>query len=614
LIEKAEENEKSRASSGGSFEFRTANAATIFDYLTNAFMQDYMTKSLARSDSGWRSLGDVAKDLHMSTSVVYAKKRNQLSPPVGELVERGFVEKRFFHRERGRGGEVMRFRLACENEVVKEFVENRIRGNSNQMLHSSKPRIETIDSDKLVKAKERKLDKLRIAVLPFANISPDPKDEYFADGLTDELISTFSKISQLKVISRTSVMRYKQTVKSLSEIASELNLNAALEGSVRKMGDELRITAQLIDVQNDEQLWSDDYDRKFENVFSLQKEIALKVADSLKVSILDKEMGEMGKRPTLNLDAYVLYVKGRSFKHIQSLDSFTKTIEYCKLAIDMDPNYAQAYAELALNYALMGYYELLPSNEVFPRATELAQKAIQLDNTIAESHVALGLTLYMHMWKFKEAEKEYRLALDLNPNLVDAHLFLSFALSEAKRFNEARPEIKRALELDPLSEWTCSFAAAMYFADGQYANAIELFKDVLELVPNSALAHDMLGCIYVEKGMYKEAISEIRKSRELGRGIDSLSDLAHAYAKMGMIDEVRNILDDLLRRSERGERVEVAVASTHLNLGDFDDALEWLEKAYKSRNGRILSVNSDHSFDDIRGDPRFQAFLKKIGF
>ena len=191
------------------------------------------------------------------------------------------------------------------------------------------------------------LDKRRIAVLPFSNISPNPKDEYFADGMTEELISTLSRIRGMKVISRTSVLRYKQTNKSLSEIARELNVGAILEGSVRKAADDLRITAQLIDVVNDEHLWSRDYDRKFENVFSLQKEIAQKVADSLQITILANESKELGKKPAQNLEAYTLYLKGRFYRHRVTLDSFKKTIDYCEQAIRKDPNYAQAYAEIA---------------------------------------------------------------------------------------------------------------------------------------------------------------------------------------------------------------------------------------------------------------------------
>ena len=252
------------------------------------------------------------------------------------------------------------------------------------------------------------LDKHRIAVLPFSNISPDPKDEYFADGMTEELISTLSRIRELKVISRTSIMRYRQTEKSLPEIAAELNVNTVLEGSVRKIGDELRITAQLIDIQNDEHIWSEDFDRKFENIFSLQREIALKVADSMKISILSSERKEMGKRITQNMEAYVLYLKARSYRSRSTIDSFNHLKGYCLQAIEKDPNFAQAYADLAYGYCTAAYQEILPTKEALPIALKYAQKAIQLDSSIAESHIALGWVLMLQKWDFHSAESEFR--------------------------------------------------------------------------------------------------------------------------------------------------------------------------------------------------------------
>ena len=305
--------------------------------------------------------------------------------------------------------------------------------------------------------------KNRIAVLPFANISPDPKDEYFADGMTEELISTLSKIRGLRVISRTSVLGYKQTSKHLSEIAKELNVGAVLEGSVRKAGDDLRITAQLIDVDSDEHLWSQDYDRKFENVFSLQKEIAQKVADSLQVTILSKESKELGKKPTQNMEAYILYLKGRTYGRQFTLESFKKTIDYCEQAIQKDPNYAQAYAGIAWCYTQIGFLEMLPSDEAFLRAEKFAEKAIQLDPSIPESHVALGQVMLYHKWDFRGAEIETRRALELSPNLAGGHSALANCLMHLRRFDEGRfgkPTcfgIRSSVKLDICACWYSSY-------------------------------------------------------------------------------------------------------------------------------------------------------------
>ena len=441
-------------------------------------------------------------------------------------------------------------------------------------------KLSTINKESVTK--ETTIGKNRIAVLPFANISPDPKDEYFADGMTEELISTLSKIRGFKVISRTSVLRYKQSNKSLSEIAKELNVGVILEGSVRKAADDLRITAQLIDVENDEHLWSQDYNRKFENVFSLQAEIAQKVADSLQIIILAKESRELGKNPTQNLEAYTLYLKGRSYMHRTTLDSYKRAIDYCEQAIQKDPNYARAYAAIARSYTHIGYFEFLPSNEPFLKAERFAEKAIQLDPSVPESHLALGQFLLYHKWDFRGAEIEYRRALELSPSLVDAHLDLAHLLMWSRRFDEAVLETKRALELDPLSASTCTWAGTWLYFSRQYDEAIELFKNAIELDPNAALAHENLGCVYVMKGMIEKGISEIKIAIEMSGGIDvtQKNDLAYAYAKAGKIDEVKNILTDLLRMREQGYREEAAIAGVYATLGENDKALEWLQRAY----------------------------------
>ena len=289
--------------------------------------------------------------------------------------------------------------------------------------------------------------------------------------MTEELISTLSKIRGFKVISRTSVLRYKQSNKSLSEIARELNVGAILEGSVRKAADDLRITAQLIDVENDEHLWSQDYNRKFENVFSLQAEIAQKVADSLQVTILSKESKELGKKPTRNMEAYVLYLKGLTYRHQFTVESFKKAIDYWEQAIEKDPNYAQAYASIALVYSLAGFGELLPTNEAFPKAEQFAEKAMELDSSIPESHLALSSVLLNLKWDFRSAEKETRRALELNPNLADGHLTLAHLFAVLGRFEEAGVECKRAMELDPLSTFTCTMAGTFLNASHRYDEA-----------------------------------------------------------------------------------------------------------------------------------------------
>ncbi len=480
--------------------------------------------------------------------------------------------------------------------------------------------VKTVDAKETVSnatSVSAKLDSKRIAVLPFSNISPDPKDEYFADGMTEELISTLSRVRELKVISRTSVMRYKQTEKSLSEIASELNVNAILEGSVRKMGDDLRITAQLIDVQNDEHLWSEDYDRKFENVFSLQREIALKVVDSLKVSILAKENREMGKKTTRSLEAYTLYLKARLYSYRMALDSFNKAIEYCQKAVEIDPSFAQAYAEIARCYTLGGATGLMPSDEAFDNARRFAEKAILLDDSIPESHLALATEMLYLNWDFVGSERESRRALELNPSYVGGYLELSDVHCLTRRFEEAYVETKRALELDPLSASTCTLAGLYFVFGGYYKETIDVLRNAIELEPSSVFAHDNLGYAYVETGLYETGISEIKKGIELAGDHPApfqKNDLAYAYAKAGKNTEVRKILDELLVSKEKNEVPDTVIAGVYVSLSEFDRALEYLEKAYQHHEPYLNQINADRSFEKLRPNPKFQALLKKIGF
>jgi TolB-like protein/KaiC/GvpD/RAD55 family RecA-like ATPase len=457
-----------------------------------------------------------------------------------------------------------------------------------------------------------RLNEHRIAVLPFRNISPDPSDEYFAEGLTEELISTFSKMAQLKVISRTSVMGYRQTEKSLSEIARDLKVNTVLEGSVRKSDDDLRITVQLINVETDEHLWSLDYDRKFENVFTLQKEIAQRVADSLKITILSHENNEMGKKFTEDLDAYILYLKGRSYRHRITPESFRKTIEYCERAIEKDPNFARAYAEIAVTYALMGYWEFLPSNEVLPKAEMYAQKAIQLEDSIPESHLALGVVNWLYRWSFPRADAEYKRALELNPSYVEARLTRSYTLANVGRFEEAVMECKRALELDPQSAWTRLYGGATLYISSKFDDAEEILNEALKLDPNLPLAHDILGCIYALRGSYEIAISQLKKAVELGGGMIVKSDLAQVYSMSGDKGNAREILAEMIRLKDQGKNSEVVIGGIYLSLGDLDSALVWLERAYENHVSYLLAVYCDPFYQKLRSDLRFQALWKKV--
>ena len=494
----------------------TPNGSRLLEFLKVEYVKDDEVERVSLDKCGWRSLVQIAQGTGLAIRSLYGKKPGDLGTALKQLVKDRLIEIRYLKGERGRGGEVTRFRiLTTRNQSLSQHkYETVIRTGSSKGKEAAK---EVLESKNLGIVRP---DKNRIAVLPFANISPEPKDEYFADGITEELISTLSKIRGLKVISRTSAFRYKQTNKSLSEIAKELNVGTVLEGSVRKAADDLRISAQLIDVENDEHLWSQDYDRKFENVFLLQKEIALKVADSLQVMILTEERNKLGTKPTQSLEAYALYLKGRSYRHRMTFDSLKKTIDYCEQAIQKDPNYAQAYAEIARSHAYIGTLELLPSKEAFGRAQNFAERAIELDTTVPESHLAFGEILLRDKWDFRAAETEIRRALEISPNLVDGHLELAQLLIMIRRFDEAALESKRALELDPMSASTLTYAGNSLALARRVEESIEVLRNAVELDPDSAFAHDSLGYAYVLMGMSEKGISEIKTSIDISGGND----------------------------------------------------------------------------------------------
>ena len=454
----------------------------------------------------------------------------------------------------------------------------------------------------------------RIAVLPFTNISPDSRDEYFADGMTEELISTLSKIRELRVISRTSVMRYKQANKNTADIARELNVGSILEGSVRKAGDDLRITVQLIDVQRDEHLWSDDYERKMDNVFAVQKDIAQRVAQSLKINLISEEKEEIGKRPTQSIEAYNLYMRGRLYVHRSTLDSLSSAIRYFSEAIQKDPKFGEAYAGIARCYGFLGFYELSPPKEAFPKAKMFAEKALELDDSIAEAHASLGLVLHAFEWKYTVAEREYRRAIELNPNLAFGHLALANLLSSFRRNDEVVSEAKLAIELDPLSAATLALGGTMLLYGRRYDEAIEVLKNAIEIDSKSTLAQENLGLAYVQKGVFDIGISEIKKAEDLeGDAFLYKNDLAYAYSRAGRKDEVEKILSELLELKEKGQESATAIAGVYASLGNKDKAFDWLQKAYEEHSGYLTQIADDFSFAPLWTDPRFVELLKKIG-
>lgn len=453
----------------------------------------------------------------------------------------------------------------------------------------------------------------RLAVLPFANFSPDPSDEYFADGLTDELISTASKLPDLNVISRTSVMQYKDQKKHAVDIGRDLGVSYLLEGSVRKAGNRVRVAAQLIDARGDKHLWAENYDRSLEDVFQIQSEIAQKIASALEIHLREGDKAWMEKPSTEVTEAHLLYMKGRFHLQHFSKEELLTGLWFFEQAIQKDPRYALAHAAVAETYGWLAWFEMMPPSEAFSKAEAAAKKSLELDPTLAEAHYALGGV--RRSWDLKGALKDDQRALELNPSLTQARIRVANSLNFLRRFEEARTEAQKALELDPLSSRTILGVADAYLYGGLPEKAAELYEKVIAMDPTNSFAMNNLGLSYVRLGRYDEGIARIRKATEMQRSPSpgTEADLAYALSKAGQTEEARRIAAELVTyHRERGAGA-VAVASAFASVGDKEAALDWLERARQERSPGLDGVTVDFGFETLRQDPRFEEWLKKIG-
>jgi len=452
----------------------------------------------------------------------------------------------------------------------------------------------------------------RIAVLPLSNMSQDARDEIFADGMTEELISALSKIADLRVIARASVMRYKDSKKPLGEISKELNVSAVLEGSVRKAGNKIRITIQLADSETEEQLWSEKYDRDLEDIFAVQSEIAQKVADALEVEIKKGEKENLAKKATESKEAYTLYLEGRYFLNIRTEESLKKAIERFEKALEKDPQYALAYTGIADSYAVLALLEFLPPKEAFPKARVAAEKALEIDNRLAEAHTSLGLLRFQYDWDWDGAEKGFKRAIELNPNYAPAHQYYADFLKSQGRFDEALSEMSYAGALDPLSLSINTGIGHVLYLSRQYDRAIEQYRNTIKIDPNFVQARLWFGRPYLQKRMYNEAIAELANAVRLsGESTISLAMLGHANGAAGKRDEAGKILEKLTERSKHQYVPSYWIAMIHVGLGDKDQVFTWLERAFQERSSWLAWAKVEPRFDSIRTDPRFNSLLVK---
>jgi TolB-like protein/Tfp pilus assembly protein PilF/DNA-binding winged helix-turn-helix (wHTH) protein len=452
-----------------------------------------------------------------------------------------------------------------------------------------------------------------LAVLPLENLSGDPEQEYFVDGMTDALIGDLGRIRALRVISRTSVMQYKKVKKPLSEIARELDVDAVIEGSVLRAGKQVRITVQLMRADPEEQLWSQSYERDLTEILALQREVARAIARKIKIALTPGEGIRLASARPVNPKAHEAYLKGRYYWATQTNDGMELAIEYFQQALEKDPNYALPYAGLARAYQVAHSRVLLPRNVAITRAKAAAEKALEIDPTLAEAHNSLALIRYEHDWDWSGAERAFKRAIELSPSNVHAYSWYSQYLIFMGRSEESIAVGKRRVELDPLSPAINASLGFTYIFAGRYDRGIEQCRKALELDPSYAPAHASLGRAYLGKEMYEKAIAEFQRAVDLSGGWPK-NDLAYAYAMAGKRDDARKILHELIEDSKRGVVELSGIARIYAALGETDQAFGWLEKAYDDREHWLVTLKVDPMFDLLRSDPRFQDLVRRMNF
>lgn len=453
-----------------------------------------------------------------------------------------------------------------------------------------------------------------VAVLPFVNTSGDPNMEYLSDGLTESLIFNLSQLPNLRVIPRSSVFRYKGKEADPQTVSRELGVRAVLEGRVVQRGDDLSISVELIDTLENKVLWGQHYNRKLTDTLAMQQEISREISERLRVSLSVEDEKRLTKTPTENGEAYQEYLKGRYYWNKRTETGIKKGIEYFQQAVDLDPTYALAYAGLADSFSLLPQYAATPPGEVAAKARAAASKAIALDPNLAQAHASMAQVLWVLDWQFEEAERELRQAIELNPNYATAHHWLGLFLTQLGRNAEGRKEILRAQQLDPLSLIINRTVGTNYQFARQYDEAIAQYKKTLEIDDSFPPVHADLAVTYARTGKRNEAFAEINKAIELnGRLPVYVAIIGDIHAKFGEKVEANKMLQELMTRARTGYVSPYDIAMLYVVLGDKEKALAWLDKAVSERDFAILSIKAAPAWDSLRGDPRFDELLRRIG-
>jgi TolB-like protein/Flp pilus assembly protein TadD/class 3 adenylate cyclase len=453
-----------------------------------------------------------------------------------------------------------------------------------------------------------------IAVLPFENLSQDPDNAYFADGIQEEILTRLSKIADLKVISRTSTQRYKSKPDNLPEIAKRLGVANILEGTVQKAIDQVRVNVQLINAQNDSHLWADKYDRKLTDIFAVESEVATKIADTLQAKLTGPAKQAIAARPTKNAEAHELYLRGRYFVEKRGAENLNKAIDYFNQAITRDPNYALAYAGLSDCYDLLPQWSAGTRAEYVPKAKAAAIKALQVDDSVAEAHTSLASALFSSDLNLRESTREFERAIELNPNNAFAHYSFGYtvlpALGEVDR---AIAEVRRAVELDPFSVIINANLGYVYIVARRYSEAIAQLRKTVELDANFGTTHRNLGEALELSGQLQQSIAEYEKGYKFLNDDHALAYLAHAYALKGEREKALPLLAQMRELEQRGTVWSFGFAIVYIGLGDKNEAINWLERSYQNKEFAKLSlIKVEPMLDPLRGDPRFEKLANQV--
>jgi TolB-like protein/Flp pilus assembly protein TadD len=439
--------------------------------------------------------------------------------------------------------------------------------------------------------------------------------EYLSDGITDSLINSLSQLPNMKMIAHASVFRYKGREADPQEVGRELNVQAIVMGRITHLGDNLSISTELVDVRTNGRLWGGQYNRKLTDLLALQNEIAREVSRELRLRLSGADEQKLTKNYTANPEAYQLYLRGRYHLFKLTPWGIEAGISYFQQAIEIDPNYALAYVGLANAYRGLALSGDMSATEVFPKSKDAAQRAVELDDTLAEAHAVLGFTIFWYDWNWKEAENQLKRALGLNPNSPDAHWFYAVFLSSMGRHSEALNEANRARELDPLNPLIGAVEGQVLVQAGRPDEALSSLQKAIELEPNFWFAHMFASDAYTEKGMLIEAVAEARKATEVpGANSHSLSSLGYALARLGKQAEARSVLEGLLKLSTERHVSAHNIALIYNGLGELDETFAWLERAFQQREPRMVLLKVEPRWNNLRGDPRFQDLTRRVGF